>query len=135
MNSTSPSSASSRRASRTGSLPPQPPQPPESVDTAGRQPSKARPQRLAWLTGLLSATLLVLNTLACFVPIVPLALLKLAVPTPAVRRRVDPWLNGIATGWVSRNTRWIARLQPQIWDVQGNTGSRLDDWYLVNCNH
>ncbi|SDP51202.1 1-acyl-sn-glycerol-3-phosphate acyltransferases [Ralstonia sp. 25mfcol4.1] len=132
MNSNSTSSPSARRAPPTGSVPPQPPQP---VDTASRQPSKARPQRLAWLTGLLSATLLVLNTLACFVPIVPLALLKLAVPTPAVRRRVDPWLNGIATGWISRNTRWIARLQPEIWDVRGNTDLRLDDWYLVNCNH
>ncbi|PLP99824.1 acyltransferase [Cupriavidus pauculus] len=137
MNSTSsssPSSPSSPSApsSSTSRLESSAPQPPEK---ARQSASATRPRRLASLTGLLSATLLALNTLACFVPIVPLALLKLAIPTPAVRRRVDPWLNGIATGWVSRNTRWIARLQPEIWDVRGNTDLRLDDWYLVNCNH
>ncbi|XQU76230.1 Acyltransferase [Cupriavidus sp. H18C2] len=92
-------------------------------------------RRLPALTGLFSVTLLVVNTLLCFVPIVLLALVKLAVPTRAVRRRLDPVLNGIATYWISCNTRWIARLQPGIWTIHGNSGLRLDDWYLVNCNH
>lgn len=136
MNSTSsPASRPASSGSTASSTESRPPQSPQSPDTAGRPQAKARPRRLAWLTGLLSATLLGLNTLASFVPIVPLALVKLAVPNPAVRRRVDPWLNGIATGWISRNTRWIARLQPDIWDIQGNTGLRLDNWYLVSCNH
>jgi 1-acyl-sn-glycerol-3-phosphate acyltransferase len=122
MNSNTPSSASSPSA-------------PPAASSKGQPRPTAKPRRLAGLTGLLSATLLALNTLACFVPIVPLALLKLAVPTPGVRRLVDPWLNGIATGWVSRNSRWIARLEPQIWDIEATGDLRLDDWYLVNCNH
>lgn len=122
MNSNSPSSASSSS------------EPPAESSKARPRPT-ARPRRLAGLTGLLSATLLALNTLACFVPIVPLALLKLVVPTPGVRRLVDPWLNGIATGWVSRNSGWIARLQPAIWDIETHGDLRLDDWYAVNCNH
>lgn len=87
------------------------------------------------LIGLISAALLAINTLLCFVPIVLLALIKLAMPIRAVRRRIDPVLNGIATYWISCNTRWISLLQPGIWDIQGNTGLKRDDWYLVNCNH
>lgn len=113
---------------------------PTSDSTAAPAPSTARPaprkhRRLAWLTGVVSVTLLVLNTLLSVVPIVPLALVKLAFPTPAVRRRVDPWLNAIATGWISRNTGWITRLQPDIWDIEINTELKPDDWYLVSCNH
>lgn len=94
-----------------------------------------KPRRLGWLIGAFSATLLAINTIFCFLLILPLALLKLAAPMPAVRRRVDPLLNAIATGWISRNSRWITHLQPDIWDIQGNSNLRPDDWYLVNCNH
>ena len=98
-------------------------------------PATAPRRRLAWLVGLLSGALLIGNTLLCFLLIVPLALVKLVLPMTAVRRLVDPWLNGIATYWVSCNTRWIAFLQPRSWDIEGNTGLQRDDWYLVNCNH
>lgn len=118
------------------STPPSPSPSPRIVSAAEPSPPRARPRRrLGWLTGLLGATLLAANTVLCFVPIVPLALLKLCLPFPAVRRRVDPWLNRIATGWISRNSQWITRLQPDIWDIEGNAGLRPDDWYLVNCNH
>ena len=66
---------------------------------------------------------------------VSLALLKLLLPFAAVRRRIDPLLNGIATAWVSCHSCWFERIQREPWDVQGNTGLRYADWYLVNCNH
>lgn len=90
---------------------------------------------LAGLVGVTSVGLLALNTILCFVFIMPLALLKLALPAQAVRRRVDPWLNAIATYWVACNSRWITLLQPKVWDMEVDPGLRLTDWYLVNCNH
>ncbi len=91
--------------------------------------------RLAWLTGVFSVTLLVVSTVFWCLLLLPIALLKLVLPFAAVRRRVDPVLNGIATAWVSGNAGWFARIQAEPWDVQGHTGLRYADWYLVNCNH
>ncbi|KAI3600836.1 putative acyltransferase [Cupriavidus necator H850] len=91
--------------------------------------------RFAWITGILSWTLLIASTLFWCALLFPLALLKLALPFAAVRRRIDPLLNGIATAWISGNTGWFAWIQREPWDVQGNEGLRYADWYLVNCNH
>ncbi|XYI32092.1 Acyltransferase [Cupriavidus oxalaticus] len=91
--------------------------------------------RLGWITGIVSWIVLIASTLFWCLLLFPLALLKLVLPFAAVRRRMDPVLNGIATGWISWNTGWFARIQQTPWDVQGNTGLRYADWYLVNCNH
>ena len=91
--------------------------------------------RLAWITGVFSSVWLAANTLFWCLLLLPVSLLKLALPFAAVRRRIDPILNGIATAWVSCNTGWFVRIQPQAWDIQGNKDLRYADWYLVNCNH
>jgi len=91
--------------------------------------------RLAWMTGVLSIVLLGASTVFWCLLLFPVALLKLALPFPAVRRRVDPVLNAIATAWVSGNAGWFERIQRAPWDIQGHAGLRYADWYLVNCNH
>ncbi|MCD0502167.1 acyltransferase [Bordetella petrii] len=91
--------------------------------------------RFAWVTGVISSILLAASTLFWCLLLFPVALLKLMLPLPAVRRRVDPLLNAIATAWVSGNAGWFERIQPAPWDIQGNTGLRYAEWYLVNCNH
>lgn len=63
------------------------------------------------------------------------AVFKLLVPLPAVRRRVDPMLNALATAWVSCNAAWMWLTQATRWDVAGVAGLDRHDWYLVNCNH
>ena len=87
------------------------------------------------LRGVLASLLLVLNTLFWCVPVFLGALLKLALPFQAVRRRVDPLLNACADGWVACNSGWMRATQPTRWDVEGVADLRRDGWYLVNCNH
>ena len=111
----------------------QPKPPPPSV--AARRPALVPRGRFAWLTGILSWTLLIASTLFWCALLFPLALLKLVLPFAPARRRIDPMLNGIATAWISGNTGWFAWIQREPWDVQGNEGLRYADWYLVNCNH
>ncbi|SCU80905.1 Lysophosphatidic acid acyltransferase [Cupriavidus necator] len=108
----------------------QPPPPPTR-----RRPALVPRGRFAWLTGTLSWTLLIGSTLFWCALLFPLALLKLVLPFAAVRRRIDPMLNGIATAWISGNAGWFAWIQREPWDIQGNEGLRYADWYLVNCNH
>ncbi|WP_254594223.1 acyltransferase [Achromobacter animicus] len=91
--------------------------------------------RFAWITGVISSVWLAANTLFWCLLLFPVSLLKLALPFAAVRRRIDPILNSIATAWVACNSSWFVRIQPQAWDIQGNKDLRYADWYLVNCNH
>jgi 1-acyl-sn-glycerol-3-phosphate acyltransferase len=85
--------------------------------------------------GVIALLLLVVNTLFWCSLLLALALVKLALPFDAVRRRIDRMLNAIATLWVDGNGVWIALTQRAQWDVQGAEDLRYADWYLVNCNH
>lgn len=85
--------------------------------------------------GTLSLILLALSTLFWSLPLFALAMLKLLVPVAAVRRRIDPLLNRIATAWIHCNDAWIGLLQREPWRVEGASELRYAAWYLVNCNH
>jgi 1-acyl-sn-glycerol-3-phosphate acyltransferase len=86
---------------------------------------------LSFLRGSGALALLMLNTLAWCTLLFALAVVKLVLPFDAVRRRVDPMLNAVATGWIACNSLW----QRTQWDVDGLQTLKADGWYLVNCNH
>lgn len=88
-----------------------------------------------FVLGVLSLTLLALNTLFWSAPLFILSAFKLLVPAAAVRRRIDPMLNWVATRWITCNDVWIDLLQREPWSVEGATDLRYAGWYLVNCNH
>lgn len=90
---------------------------------------------LPFLRGVAALFLLLLNTLAWCTVLFLLALAKLALPFAAVRRRIDPVLNALASGWIACNSAWMRLLHGTAWDVRGADGLRRDGWYLVNCNH
>lgn len=88
-----------------------------------------------FVLGVLSLTLLALNTLFWSVPLFMLSAFKLLVPAVAVRQRIDPMLNWVATRWITCNDVWIDLLQREPWNVEGAADLRYAGWYLVNCNH
>ena len=57
------------------------------------------------------------------------------LPVQAVRVRIDPVLNAIATRWIACNSGWMRLTQRTRWDVAGLDELRYAGWYLVNCNH
>jgi 1-acyl-sn-glycerol-3-phosphate acyltransferase len=87
------------------------------------------------LRGALAGVLLVLNTLAGFLGLFPVALLKLVLPARAVRRAVDRWLNAVGEWWIANNGRWMGLVHPLDWRVVGLSDLRRDRWYLVVANH
>ena len=87
------------------------------------------------IRGLIAFSLLSLNTVAGSMAILPLALVKLVVPIPAVRKRIDPMLNAIVEWWIEGNGRWISLMQDVQWEVEGVEQLRPDGWYLVVANH
>jgi 1-acyl-sn-glycerol-3-phosphate acyltransferase len=85
--------------------------------------------------GAIAASLLGLNTLFWCAVLVPLALVKLAGPTRAMRAPIDRALNGLATLWVVCNTGWMRLTQSTKWDVSGLEELECRAWYMVNSNH
>ena len=89
----------------------------------------------SFVRGTLAALLLAVNTLFWCALLFVLALVKLVLPFKAVRVRLDPMLNAVATAWVACNTAWMQLTQRTEWDVQGVDKLAYRGWYLVNCNH
>ena len=87
------------------------------------------------LRGVIAFTLLAVNTLFWCALLFACALLKLVLPFKAMRVRIDPVLNAIATCWIACNSGWMRLTQATQWDVQGIDGLPYEGWYLVNCNH
>jgi 1-acyl-sn-glycerol-3-phosphate acyltransferase len=85
--------------------------------------------------GVIAFLLLLINTLFWCALLFTLALFRLVLPFKAVRVRIDPMLNAIATAWVACNSGWMRLTQRTIWDVQGIDELPYRGWYLVNCNH
>ncbi len=87
------------------------------------------------LRGAIAFLLLLVNTLFWCTLLLALSLVKLLLPFAAVRLRIDPVLNAIATAWIACNGGWMRLTQRTVWDVQGVDGLKYEGWYLVNCNH
>jgi 1-acyl-sn-glycerol-3-phosphate acyltransferase len=85
--------------------------------------------------GAIAFVLLVINTLFWCALLFVCSLVKLVLPVAAVRRRIDPVLNAIATAWIACNGAWMRLTQRTVWDVQGVDGLAYRGWYLVNANH
>lgn len=93
-------------------------------------------QRLwSTLKGSLASSVLAANAIAIFSGMIPVALVKLALPFGAVRRGADRILNALAEGWIAVNGWWMALVQRARWDVEGLERLRRKGWYLVSSNH
>ncbi len=89
----------------------------------------------AALRGAITSVLLVLNTLVFASCMVPAALLKVLIPSTAVRRVCDRVLNALASRWVANNNAWIGAVNTAKWDVKGVNNLHARGWYLVSSNH
>lgn len=87
------------------------------------------------LRGAIAFVALVVNTLFWCTLVFVLALVKLALPFEAVRQRIDPALNALASAWVGCNSGWMRLTQRTVWDVRGVEQLQYGGWYLVNANH
>lgn len=87
------------------------------------------------LIGIITSILLALNSFFWVPLLVLFALVKLAVPWPAFRLRIDPLLLFIAEAWIGCNSGWMALTQRTTWSVKGIDELPANSWYLVNSNH
>ncbi len=85
--------------------------------------------------GVLVFSALTLNTIIWFLPLLMLALLKLVLPVPALRRLLTRLLMGIGEQWVAGNTLALRGSGSAEWSARGVEALRKDGWYLVLSNH
>jgi len=93
--------------------------------------------RRLWSTvkGSFATSVLAANAVTICSGMMPVALLKLALPFGTVRRGADRTLNALAEGWIAVNGWWMALVRRTRWDVTGLDGLRRKGWYLVSSNH
>lgn len=90
---------------------------------------------LFMLKGLISFSLIVVNTLICFVPVMLLALVKYVLPFASARAVLNVVLDNIATFWIGVNNINQRVLGGSDISVLGRHDFVLNDWYMVTANH
>ncbi|MEL7186908.1 MAG: acyltransferase [Pseudomonadota bacterium] len=78
---------------------------------------------------------LTVNTIFWFIPILVLAIVKLLIPVPPVRRSITRILMWCGENWVSVNTVWLGLTSSIDWRGDGLDNLERDGWYLVIANH
>ena len=87
------------------------------------------------LRGVLSFFLMSLNTIIIFIPVMIVAMFKLAMPIPKVQDFFSKILISIASKWVECNAG-IFRLMNKIkWQVSGTNDLKNNEWCLIISNH
>jgi len=75
------------------------------------------------------------NTIFWFLPILPLAIVKLLIPVRIVRKTITRALMAIGENWVSINSLFLKATRRVEFECHGLSGLRRDGWYLVISNH
>ena len=76
-----------------------------------------------------------INTIFWFIPLFALAVVKLLLPIPILRRAITRVLMAIGENWVSTNRLLMRTAGSVRLESRGLEGLRRDGWYLVIANH
>lgn len=90
---------------------------------------------LRQIRGILVFSGFTVNTLFWFIPIFVLAVIKLVVPLPSLRRGITRVLMAIGENWISINTMLLQNGASIDWQASGMERLGKDRWYLIMVNH
>lgn len=85
--------------------------------------------------GILSFTVLVINTIFIASILFPMAGVKFLIPTKGAKKAVSALLNEIGRTWIACNNMNLSLTKKINWQVTGIEGLDPKDWYLVISNH
>ena len=87
------------------------------------------------LRGTLVLAGITINTLFWFIPVLLLAILKLLLPIPSLRKWITRVLIVIGECWIVVNTAIFNTTCSIDWTIEGAEQLRRDGWYLLIANH
>lgn len=87
------------------------------------------------IRGTVAILLHTLNTIGCFVTMLPVIFLKVIIPHEGFRHTLTVWLMRLGTIWITINSMIMGLTQKIKWDVRGIDGFDRRKSYLVISNH
>lgn len=87
------------------------------------------------IQGLVTFTVITINTIFWFVPLIIFAIGKLLVPERRFRRLMTRWIMAMGENWVALNARILSAGNSTRWDVRGMDDLSPNGWYLLLVNH
>ncbi len=87
------------------------------------------------LRGVIVFSGLTLNTVFWFVPIMTLAIVKMLLPSPVLRRLITRRLMAFGENWISVNSLIFQLPDATTWQTCRLDGLTRNGWYLVVSNH
>src|SRR5690606_41819682 len=81
--------------------------------------------------GIATFAALTANTILWFVPLMLLAMVKLALPVPRARVTITRWLMALGENWVSGNALILGLQDSGRLDARGINDLNRRGWYLV----
>lgn len=105
------------------------------VRTSGQSDTVKLKRIFRNLKGAVNISACALNTIACFIPILAMAVVKLLIPITVIRNTMTRWIMTIGEWWIDGNAFIFGSAKSNRWDVRGLEGLSRDRWYLVVANH
>lgn len=90
---------------------------------------------LATLRGVVTLSLMTLNVVLWFIPIIITAFLKIIIPIPPVRNQLTLLMTWFGEFWVYSNNVIFKVMLSLQWDIRNDTQLQRNEWYLVVANH
>ena len=90
---------------------------------------------LSTLRGVLTLSLVFINTVFWFLLVFPVAFIKISIPIKTVRLLCAKVLIFIAESWIDVNNLILGLAQNIVWEIEGNQDLLKKSWYLVLSNH
>ncbi|MEC7787171.1 MAG: acetyltransferase [Pseudomonadota bacterium] len=87
------------------------------------------------IKGIISFTILLINTLALATLMIPLGIIKFLIPIKNLRVSFTKLIIKIGEIWISVNSFWVLNLlNPKI-EIKGFESLNKNEWYLATSNH
>ena len=87
------------------------------------------------MLGILTFSIVTVNTVFWFIPLMLFAVVKLLLPVPGIRRTMTRWIMAMGEFWVACNAFVFGLVNRTRVEVRGLEDLRADNWYLIIANH
>ncbi len=87
------------------------------------------------LIGVVSITILVLNTLILSCLLIPLGLIKFLIPITNLKVLFTKFIISIGELWIFTNKIWVKALHKPRWQIVGKENIKSNGWTIATSNH
>ena len=87
------------------------------------------------LIGIISSTILIVNTLILAILMIPLGIIKFLIPIKSLRASFTKIIIKIGEIWISVNSLWVIKLHKPNLEIHGQENLDGNSWFLSTSNH